>query len=74
MTPTNKISLKSERQIRALQTFVQPTTKRIDSNFYVEGYAARFEPYVLWVVVMTICLGIYLVAFEVGRRMVEIEV
>lgn len=48
MTPTNKISLKSERQIRALQTFVQPTTKRIDSNYYVEGYAARFEPYVLW--------------------------
>ena len=48
MTPTNKISLKNERQIRALQTFAQPTTKRIDSNYYVEGYAARFEPYVLW--------------------------
>lgn len=48
MTPSNKISLKSERQIRALQTFVQPTTKRIDSNYYVEGYAARFEPYVLY--------------------------
>lgn len=48
MTPTSKISLKNERQIRALQTFVQPTTKRIDSNHYVEGYAARFEPYVLY--------------------------
>ena len=48
MTPSNKISLKSERQIRALQTFGQPTTKRIDSNYYVEGYAARFEPYVLF--------------------------
>lgn len=48
MTPSNKISLKSERQIRALQTFGQPTTKRIDSNYYVEGYAARFEPYVLY--------------------------
>ena len=48
MTPSNKISLKSERQIRALQTFGQPTTKRIDSNHYVEGYAARFEPYVLF--------------------------
>ena len=48
MTPTNKISLKSERQIRAIQTFAQPTTKRIDSNYYVEGYAARFEPYVLY--------------------------
>ena len=48
MTPQNKISLKSERQIRAIQTFAQPTTKRIDSNYYVEGYAARFEPYVLY--------------------------
>ena len=48
MTPTTKISLKNERQIRALQTFVQPTAKRIDSNYYVEGYAARFEPYVLY--------------------------
>ena len=48
MTPTSKISLKNERQIRALQTFVQPTTKRIDSDHYVEGYAARFEPYVLY--------------------------
>lgn len=48
MTPSNKISLKSERQIRALQTFTPATTKRIDSNYYVEGYAARFEPYVLY--------------------------
>ena len=48
MTPQNKISLKSERQIRAIQTFAQPTTKRIDSNYYVEGYAARFEPYILY--------------------------
>lgn len=47
MTPSNKISLKSERQIRALQTFTPATTKRIDSDYYVEGYAARFEPYVL---------------------------
>lgn len=47
MTPTNKISLKNERQIRALQTFAQPTIKRIESDYYVEGYAARFEPYVL---------------------------
>ncbi len=48
MTPSNKISLKSERQIRALQVFTPATTKRIDSNYYVEGYAARFEPYVLY--------------------------
>ena len=48
MTPTHKISLRNERQIRALQTFVRPTTKRIESTHYVEGYAARFEPYVLF--------------------------
>ena len=48
MTPNDKIKLKNERQIRALQTFMPATTKRIDSNYYVEGYAARYEPYVLW--------------------------
>ena len=48
MTPTDKISMKSERQIRSLQTFTPATTKRIDSNYYVEGYAARYEPYVLY--------------------------
>lgn len=48
MTPTNKISLKSERQIRAVQMFAPATTKRIDCDNYVEGYAARFEPYVLY--------------------------
>jgi HK97 family phage prohead protease len=48
MTPTDKIKLKDERQIRALQVFAPATTKRIDSDFYVEGYAARYEPYVLY--------------------------
>ncbi len=48
MTPTDKIKLKDERQIRALQTFAPVTTKRIDCDHYVEGYAARYEPYVLW--------------------------
>ena len=48
MTPTTKNKLKNERQIRALQTFMPANTKRIDSNYYVEGYAARYEPYVLW--------------------------
>jgi HK97 family phage prohead protease len=49
MTPNTKTKLKNEMQVRALQVFAQaPETKRIDSNFYVEGYAARFEPYVLW--------------------------
>ena len=48
MTPTDKIKLKDERQIRALPLFSPATTKRIDSNYYVEGYAARYEPYVLY--------------------------
>ena len=49
MTPNDKIKLKSDRQVRALQVFAQaPEAKRIESNFYVEGYAARFEPYVLY--------------------------
>lgn len=49
MTPNNKIKLKDERQIRAIQIFAQaPEAKRIDSSYYVEGYAARYEPYVLF--------------------------
>ena len=49
MTPNDKIKLKDERQVRALQVFAQvPEAKRIDSNYYVEGYAARYEPYVLY--------------------------
>ena len=49
MTPKAKNKLKNERQIRALQIFSPvPEQKRIDSNYYVEGYAARYEPYVLW--------------------------
>ena len=49
MTPETKNKLKNERQIRALQVFAPtPAQKRIDSNYYVEGYAARYEPYVLY--------------------------
>ena len=49
MTPNEKIKLKNEMQVRALQVFMPtPETKRIDSNYYVEGYAARYEPYVLY--------------------------
>jgi HK97 family phage prohead protease len=44
----DKVKLKNERQIRALQVFAPVETKRIDSNYYVEGYAARYEPYVLY--------------------------
>ena len=49
MTPNEKIKLKNEMQIRALQVFAPaPEEKLIDSNYYVEGYAARYEPYVLF--------------------------
>ena len=49
MTPIEKTKLKNEMQIRALQVFAPaPEAKRIDSNYYVEGYAARYEPYVLF--------------------------
>lgn len=49
MTPNEKIKLKNEMQIRALQVFAPtPEAKRIDSSYYVEGYAARYEPYVLY--------------------------
>ena len=49
MTPNSKTKLKNEMQVRALQVFAPaPEQKRLDSNYYVEGYAARFEPYVLF--------------------------
>lgn len=49
MTPNEKIKLKNEMQVRALQVFTPAQeTKRIESDYYVEGYAARYEPYVLY--------------------------
>ena len=49
MTPTEKTKLKNEMQVRALQVFAPAQeTKRIESDCYVEGYAARYEPYVLY--------------------------
>lgn len=48
MTPNDKTKLKNERQIRALQTFLPATNKRIDCEYYVEGYATTYEPYVLY--------------------------
>ncbi|MBO7275198.1 MAG: HK97 family phage prohead protease [Clostridia bacterium] len=36
-------------QVRALQVFAPAQeTKRLESDYYVEGYAARYEPYVLY--------------------------
>lgn len=49
MTPTDKIKFKDEAQTRALAVFTNsPEQKRIDSDCYVEGYAARYEPYELY--------------------------
>ena len=49
MTPTEKKKFKQEAQTRAL-TFATHDlpTKRLDSAYYVEGMAARYEPYVLY--------------------------
>lgn len=49
MTPNNKTKLKGGAQIRTLSLFAPAqTAKRIDCENYVEGYAARYEPYVLY--------------------------
>lgn len=50
MTPENKKKIKDTSQVRALLVMShQPTTEpRIKSDYYVEGYAARYEPYTLW--------------------------
>ena len=49
MTPATKTKFKNEMQTRALQLFAPtPEVKRIDSSYYVEGYAARYEPYILY--------------------------
>lgn len=49
MTPNDKMKFKETAQTRALAvfSFAQPA-QRIESDHYVEGYAARFEPYVLY--------------------------
>jgi HK97 family phage prohead protease len=50
MTPNEKTKFKETAQTRALAVFssTQPETRRLDSDHYVEGYAARYEPYVLY--------------------------
>ena len=49
-TPNSKTKFKDAAQIRALTVLSSPTetSKRIDSEHYVEGFAARYEPYVLY--------------------------
>lgn len=49
MTPNDKTKFKETAQARALAVFSSdPTVKRIESDHYVEGYAALYEPYVLY--------------------------
>ena len=49
MTPQDKTKFKSEAQTRALTVLSShPTQKRIDTEHYVEGFAARYDPYVLY--------------------------
>ncbi len=49
MTPKGKNKFKDAAQTRALSVFSSDAgAKRIDCEHYVEGYAARFEPYVLY--------------------------
>lgn len=50
MTPSEKTKFKDQAQARAITSLssTNPTQKRIDSDFYVEGIAARYEPYELY--------------------------
>lgn len=49
MTPNNKVKFKNNSQMRFAPIFnAQVEKKLIDTNYYIEGYAARFEPYVLF--------------------------
>ncbi len=49
MTPTNKIKFKNTAQVRSLAVLAPGQThKRLDSDHYVEGYAAKYEPYILF--------------------------
>lgn len=49
MTPNDKIKFKNAAQVRAmLMTPVTTGTKRLDTEKYVEGYAAKYEKYLLW--------------------------
>ena len=49
MTPKEKTKFKEMAQTRALTVLSSnPAAKRIDSEHYVEGFAARYDPYVLY--------------------------
>ena len=49
MTPKDKIKFKDQAQVRAITlTPVTEGQKRFDTEKYVEGYAARYDKYLLW--------------------------
>lgn len=50
MTPKDKTKLKDTAQCRALTLVpvLEGNSKRIETDKYVEGYAARYEQYLLW--------------------------
>lgn len=47
MTPNEKTRFKDQAQSRALTLFTSEQAQRIESDHYVDGYAALYEPYVL---------------------------
>lgn len=47
-TPKDKFKFKDRAQERTLSLTVGSTTKRLDSERYVEGYAAKYDKYLLW--------------------------
>lgn len=50
MTPKDMTKFKDTAQTRGIALFSPVAEqKRIDSNYYVEGYAAKYDPYVLYV-------------------------
>lgn len=49
MTPNDRTKFKESAQVRSLAVLnFGQAVKRIDSDHYVEGFAARYEPYVLY--------------------------
>ena len=48
MTPNEKTRFKEQAQSRALTLFSSEQAQRIESDHYVDGYAALYEPYVLY--------------------------
>ena len=49
MTPNERMKFKNQAQCRSMVLASVPAgQKRFDTDYYVEGFAARYEPYVLY--------------------------